>query len=75
MTSTKIYVPSAVPSWSSHELQQLRTLAAAGESIDQIAKTLKRSVSAIRNKAGLHGISLARPRTQSAEFAKAAASA
>jgi hypothetical protein len=45
--------------WSSAELQQLRALAHETMPIEAIAARLRRSVSAIRNKAGMHGISLA----------------
>jgi hypothetical protein len=44
--------------WSSHELQQLRTLAQEGVPLNRIADTLRRSECAVRNKAGIHGISL-----------------
>ena len=44
--------------WSSEELRQLRELAEAGTSLDAISVTLRRTASAIRNKAGMHGISL-----------------
>ena len=69
------FLPSAATSWSKDELQLLRTLAQTGTSIDVIAKTLKRSASAIRNKAGMHGISLAGPRADVRSFATEAASA
>jgi hypothetical protein len=44
--------------WSSHELQQLRTLAQEGVPLNRIADTLRRSECAVRNKACIHGISL-----------------
>lgn len=44
--------------WSSDELRRLRELAATGAAPGTIAATLRRTESAIRNKAGLHGISL-----------------
>lgn len=62
MRRSTTFLPSAATSWSKDELQQLRTLAQTGASIDAIAKTLKRTASAVRNKAGMHGISLAGPR-------------
>lgn len=49
----------ASKAWSSAELQQLRALAHEAVPVDAIAARLRRSVSAIRNKAGMHGISLA----------------
>jgi len=49
---------SAVKVWSSAELHELRTLAMAGTAIEEMAVRLRRSVSAVRNKAGLQGISL-----------------
>jgi hypothetical protein len=45
--------------WSSAELKQLRELSDAGVGVEIIAARLKRSVSAVRNKAGMHGFSLA----------------
>jgi hypothetical protein len=58
MMKRTTFLPSAAPSWSKDELCQLRSMAQAGASVDAIATSLKRSISAIRNKAGLHGISL-----------------
>jgi hypothetical protein len=52
--------------WSSEELKQLRALAGERVPVEVIATRLRRSVSAVRNKAGLHGISLtSRPRRTS----------
>ncbi len=47
--------------WSSAELKQLRELTGAGIGVEIIATRLKRSVSAVRNKACMHGFSLAAP--------------
>jgi len=44
--------------WTSDALRRLRELAALGVSVGDIAAALGRSESAIRNKAGLQGISL-----------------
>ena len=44
--------------WSSLELRQLREVSDAGMGVEIIAARLKRSVSAVRNKAGLQGFSL-----------------
>lgn len=44
--------------WSSEDLRRLRELAADGTAPEMIAATLRRTESAIRNKAGMHGISL-----------------
>ncbi len=46
--------------WSIEEIRQLRQLAGAGASLDTICCTLRRTRSAIRNKATMHGISLKR---------------
>jgi hypothetical protein len=46
--------------WTSDALRRLRDLAAIGAPVSEIALALGRSESAIRNKAGLHGISLDR---------------
>lgn len=48
--------------WSSADLRRLRELAELGTPLDAIATTLRRTTSAIRNKAGMHGISLRLPR-------------
>jgi hypothetical protein len=47
--------------WSSAELKQLRELTDARIPVEIIATRLKRSVSAVRNKACMHGFSLATP--------------
>ena len=46
--------------WSTEEIRQLRQLATGGASLDTICVTLRRTRSAIRNKATMHGISLKR---------------
>jgi hypothetical protein len=46
--------------WSTEEIRELRQLATAGASLDTICITLRRTRSAIRNKATMHGISLKR---------------
>jgi hypothetical protein len=50
---------AAIRSWSTDEIVRLRELAEAGESVGIIALNLRRTESAIRNKALMHGISLA----------------
>jgi len=52
---------SASKVWSSVELQELRALAMAGAAVTEMAARLRRSVSAVRNKAGMQGISLRPP--------------
>jgi hypothetical protein len=59
MKRQKIFVPSGTSSWCTDDLQKLRVLAQSGAPLDVIARSLGRSVSAIRNKASMHGISLA----------------
>jgi hypothetical protein len=44
--------------WSSSEIRQLRELADAGLPTHVIAARLERTVSAVKNKAGFHGISV-----------------
>lgn len=46
--------------WSTEDIRLLRQLATAGASLDTISVTLRRTRSAIRNKATMHGISLRR---------------
>jgi hypothetical protein len=48
--------------WSSEDLRRLRELAATGTPLNAIAAALRRTSSAVRNKAGMHGISLRLPR-------------
>jgi hypothetical protein len=74
MIRSKTFVPSAIASWSKDDVQRLRLLAQAGASIDAISQALQRSASAIRNKAGLHGISLAASTPQAPAFVKKIAS-
>lgn len=56
--SKEFVMPSAKSAWSHHEIRKLRTLAAEQMSIGEIARTLRRTESSIRNKAAFHGISL-----------------
>ncbi|HKU17578.1 MAG TPA: hypothetical protein VJQ52_24500 [Steroidobacteraceae bacterium] len=51
-----------VRSWSSQEVRAMRELADQGWGAEAIAARLRRTVSAVRNKAGMHGISLQRMR-------------
>jgi hypothetical protein len=44
--------------WSIEDLRLLRELAASGTPLNAIAATLRRTPSAIKNKAGMQGISL-----------------
>lgn len=46
--------------WSSQDLRLLRDLTSTGTPVDAIAATLHRTTSAVRNKAGMHGISIRR---------------
>lgn len=46
--------------WTTDDIRLLRQLAVAGASLETIAVTLRRTRSAIRNKATMHGISLRR---------------
>lgn len=50
--------PCTARMWSRVELKQLRELTDAGLGVEIIAARLKRSVSAVRNKAGMQGFSL-----------------
>lgn len=50
--------PAGVRAWSVEEVRQLRALAQDGVPGAVIATRLQRSVSAVRNKAAMHGISL-----------------
>lgn len=49
---------SAPRTWNSEDVRQLRQLAEQGVAPAVIAARLRRTESAIRNKAGQHGISL-----------------
>jgi hypothetical protein len=51
-------LPSAGNIWSTDHIQTLRRLLQQGLSVQEIALAMKRSESAIRNKAIMHGMSL-----------------
>ena len=68
MIRAKVFLPEAMVSWSEEELEQLEALARSGASIEDIASALHRSAPAVRNKAGLHGISLIRSRPPAPAF-------
>ena len=57
-----------VNGWSTAEIRELRELAAAGATVSEIATRLRRSESAIRNKAGMHGIPVRAVRLGAASF-------
>jgi len=54
--------------WSMEEIRTLRYLVAQGLPLEEIAIALGRSQCAVRNKAGIHGISL--KRAHSADLVK-----
>jgi hypothetical protein len=54
----RAFYPSARRTWSAEEVRQLRELAEQGVSVRIIAARLRKTESAIRNKAGMHGISI-----------------
>jgi hypothetical protein len=58
MSRSSIFLPTATHSWSAEEIRKLKAFAQEGRSLRDIARALKRTESAIRNKAGMHGISL-----------------
>ena len=49
-------------SWSTDDVRMLRELSERDLTIDAIAKLLRRSESAVRNKATMHGIPMRRSR-------------
>jgi hypothetical protein len=53
-----MFPPTISASWSGEQLRRLRELAAESVPIETIAMLLRRTPSAIRNKAAMHGISL-----------------
>ena len=57
---SEVFVPHSLiaNSWSVADVRSLRDLAGNGVPVDAIAATLRRSASAVKNKAGMHGISL-----------------
>jgi len=57
--------------WSREDVRQLRELAVAGVPAEVIAVQLRRTYSAVRNKAGMHGISLKRRERATQESALA----
>jgi hypothetical protein len=62
--NSKVFVPAASSSWSIEDIRKLKGLAGQGVSAREISRALRRTESAVRNKAALHGIRLkAAPRT------------
>lgn len=57
-TGAPVFLPRASASWSAHDIQRLRRLAEQGLTVETLAQHLRRTPSAIRNKAAMHGISL-----------------
>ena len=51
-------ITSPTNGWSIEEVRRLRQLAEQGKAVVAIAAKLRRTPSAVRNKAGMHGISL-----------------
>ena len=66
MSGSHAYIPATARSrrassaWSSADIRLLRELAAQNVPLEAIATALRRSPSAVKNKAGMHGISLRR---------------
>lgn len=56
--SKAFVMPSAANGWSAGEVRQLQSLVAERICVAEIARILRRTESAIRNKAAFHGISL-----------------
>lgn len=57
------FLPAASSSWSTADIRKLRELAEQGCSLSELCKALRRTESAIRNKASMHGIPLKNART------------
>lgn len=53
-----VFLPRASASWSAQDIQCLRHLAEQGLTVEMLAARLRRTPSAIRNKAAMHGISV-----------------
>lgn len=60
------FLPAASSSWSTEDIRKLRQLAEEGLSLRELCKALRRTESAIRNKASMHGIPLRNARAQQA---------
>jgi hypothetical protein len=60
------FLPAASSSWSTEDIRKLRQLAEEGRSLSELCKALRRTESAIRNKASMHGIPLKNSRTAQA---------
>lgn len=58
MRRASFILPAAANTWSIEDVRRLRELAATGLHLREISLILERSESAVRNKAGLHGIGL-----------------
>jgi len=57
-----VRIQAARAGWTIEDVRLLRTLAMQGVPVEAIAAALGRTTSAIRNKAGMHGISVRGPR-------------
>ncbi len=57
-TVSNTFLPSRAASWTRHDLRLLRELAAQGCPVEIIAKRLRRTVSSVRNKSQMQGVSL-----------------
>lgn len=69
-TATQFRKGAYPNAWTTADVRRLRELAAQGISPGEVARLLRRSESAIRNKACLHGISFQRKaqKTANADF-------
>lgn len=67
--------PVAPRTWTIAQIRRLRDLACQGVSVAAIAACLGKTESAVRNKAGLHGISLKGTRPARREGARSAPAA
>jgi hypothetical protein len=56
--------PLKSPPWTAEEVQRLRRLAATGAPTKAIAQKLRRSAEAVRTKAKIEGIALARRKSE-----------
>jgi hypothetical protein len=61
---SSFFLPAPGNAWSIDKIQTLRRLAQQGLSVKEIAAVLRRTESAVRNKAVMQGISLRGPRKQ-----------
>ena len=67
ISTSKVFVPLRAATWTIEDVRALRALVEQGASLEAIAKQLRRTVSSVRNKVSMQGLSLRTARENSAQ--------